>query len=299
MNLTKLEFIKTRKIWYTISIVLIVIGILSLCFRGLNWGIDFTGGSILEYKFNQETKVTIADMNKILGQFGLSEESSIIESNDAAFNGLLIRTIEVPQEKVSEITEAVKAKFADAELLKNEQVGPTIGKDLKTKALLALIIASAAVLIYITARFKFDFGIAAIAALLHDVLMMIAVFSLFQLEINTQFVAALLTILGFSINDTIVTFDRIRENMKIHRKMPLGELCNRSIIETLPRSINTSATVLMTVTAMLIFGGSSIRLFMLALLVGMISGVYSSICIASPLIVSMAKGKDKKNTVSA
>ena len=298
MNLAKLEFVKTRKIWYTISIILLSICLLSVAFRGMNWGIDFTGGSIIEYKFDKGTNVTSDDIKEILGHFGLAEESSIIETNDAAFKGVLIRTIEIQQDQVQKISDAVKAKFSDAEILRNEQVGPTIGKDLKTKALLAILVACVAILIYITFRFKFDFGIAAIASLLHDALMMIGVFSIFQLEVNTQFVAAILTILGYSINDTIVMFDRVRENTKLHRKLPWGELCNRSIVETLPRSINTVFTVMLTVITMILFGGASIRVFMVALLIGLISGSYSSICIGTPLLVTLKKDK-KDSTVSA
>lgn len=293
MNVKNLEFIKTRKIWYTISLIIIGLGIISLFVQGLNWGIDFSGGSIIEIKV---ASMSSDDMKSVLAGFNLDKASSIVETTDP--QGLMIRTKEIQQEEVQKIFDTVKAQHADAELMRNEQVGPTIGKDLRTKALMAILFACIAIMLYITFRFQFDFGIAAVISLLHDSLIMIAFFSIFQWEVNTQFVAAILTVLGYSINDTIVVFDRIRENIKVKKKMPFGEMCNVSIIETLPRTINTVLTVLLTIVAMLLFGGATIKLFMLALFIGVACGTYSSICIGTPLLITLGK-KANNNSVKA
>ncbi len=286
------DFIKRRKVWYTISLVVIGIGILSILFQGLNLGIDFMGGTIIDFKFDNTTSVSASDIRDILGEFGLEESSSVVATKEADFKGMLIRTKNLQPDEISNIQNAVIEKFADAEVLSTEQVGPSIGKELRWKAFLALLVASIAIVAYISLRFQFKYAITAIIALLHDVAIVIGLFSIFRWEINTPFVAAILTIVGYSINDTIVIFDRIRENVKFQRKSPFGETCNKAILDTLPRSINTSLTTLITVLAILLFGGASIKIFMTALLIGVISGTYSSIFVAAPLLVTL---KDKFN----
>lgn len=280
------NFIKSRKIWYTISLVVLGLGLISMIFQGLNLGIDFTGGTIMYFKFDQGTNATVSDMRQILAQFNLDTASSIVESKEADFEGLIIRTKELQPDQIQEIEAAVKEAYPSSEVLSTEQVGPSIGKDLRWKALLALAIASALILLYISIRFQFKYAVAAIVALLHDAAVILAFFSIFQWEINTPFVAAILTIVGYSINDTIVIFDRIRENVKIQRKVPFADVCNASLLETLPRSINTSFTTLLCVLALLIFGGASIKVFMTALLIGVVAGTYSSLCLAAPLLVT-------------
>ncbi|AZR73096.1 protein-export membrane protein SecF [Anoxybacter fermentans] len=279
-----MDFINKRRIWYTISLVVIGLGLISILFQGLNLGIDFVGGTIIEFKFNENTTVTTADIREILGQFGLEKTSSVVKTHNP--EGFFIRTKELTPAEVLEIEKAIKAKYPEAERLKVEHVGPTIGKELRIKALLALLVASIAIVAYISLRFQFKYAIAAIVALLHDVAVVIGLFSIFRLEINTPFVAAILTIVGYSINDTIVIFDRIRENVKFMRKRPLEEICNKAIWDTLPRSINTSLTTLFTVLAILFFGGTSIKVFMQALLFGVLAGTYSSIFVAAPLLVT-------------
>lgn len=285
----KFEFIKTRRIWYTLSAIVIGLCLISLIFRGLNLGIDFTGGTIMELKFNKDTAVTTADIRDILGQFNLANASTVQDVKDPEYKGVMVRTKQLTQDEIIKVEEAIKVKYSDAEILRTELVGPSIGRDLKVKALLALTLASLGILAYISIRFQFKYALAAVLALLHDATVVLGMFSIFQWEVNTPFIAAILTILGYSINDTIVIFDKIRENVKIKRKMPFDELCNVSLLETLPRSINTSFTTLLTVLALLFFGGASIQVFMTALLIGVITGTYSSLFFATPLLVTWKK----------
>ncbi|MCK4259489.1 MAG: protein translocase subunit SecF [Halanaerobiales bacterium] len=287
-----MDFIKRRKLWYMISLVVIGIGILSILFQGLNLGIDFMGGTIMEYKFDNSTTVTTSDIRQILGEFGLEQSSSVVATKGDNFKGMLIRTKDLQPDEKLNIENAIKEKYPDAEVLRTEGVGPSIGHELRWKALMALLVASIAIVAYISVRFQFKYAIIAIIALLHDTAIVISLFSIFRWEINTPFVAAILTIVGYSINDTIVIFDRIRENVKFMRKMPFEEVCNKAILDTLPRSINTSMTTLCTVLAILIFGGASIKIFMIALLIGVLSGTYSSIFVAAPLLVTL---KDRFN----
>jgi preprotein translocase subunit SecF len=183
-------------------------------------------------------------------------------------------------------------------MLRTEMVGPTIGSELKSKALLALLAAAIAIVIYISVRFEFKFAIAALIAVFHDVLIVVGIFSILGREINSPFIAALLTVVGYSINDTIVIFDRVRENINYRKKETFEELNNNAVLDTLPRSINTSLTTLVTVVAILMLGGATIQTFMLALLIGILSGTYSSIFVASPVLVewdAWQKRREKSN----
>lgn len=277
-----MDILGKRKIFFIISLFIIVVGLLSLLIQGLNWGIDFQGGTLMEYAF--EEGVTSAQMREVLGEFGL-EDSIIQDSAEPGITGLLIRTRELAHGEITTIQETIMGAFEGAIMLRTEMVGPTIGEELRIRALYALLIAAIAIIVYISYRFQFRFAIAALLALIHDVLIVIGLFSVFGHEVNTPFVAGLLTIMGYSINDSIVIFDRIRENTKFSRRETFISLANRAVVDTLPRSINTSVTTLLAVVAVLIFGGASIRVFMITLLMGIIAGAYSSIFIASPLLV--------------
>lgn len=281
-----MDFMGKRRIWYTLSLVVIGIGIISMFIQGLNLGIDFTGGTIIEFKFNLDSPATSADVRQILAEFDLDQASSVVDTKDPEFKGVLIRTRSLQPDEILNLQNAIAAKYPDSEMLRTEQVGPSIGQELRAKAFWALLVASIAIVIYISIRFQFKYAVAAIFALLHDVAIVLSFFSIFQWEINTPFVAAILTIVGYSINDTIVIFDRVRENVKFMRKQELKAICNKAVLDTLPRSINTSITTLFTVLAILIFGGTSIQVFMTALLVGVIAGTYSSIFVAAPLLVT-------------
>ena len=275
-----LHFIRLRKLWYALSILIILPGLISLVLQGLNMGIDFTGGNIIEVRFDRPVAV-----DKIRGTMAdqkLEASRGIQKSGGADY---LIRTRHLTPDENDKLLASLE-KLGKVTILRNESVGPVIGRELTFKALLAIVVASVLMVIYITIRFEFKQGIAAIIALLHDVLVVTGIFSLFRIEVDSAFVAAILTVIGYSINDTIIIFDRIRENMRSRAKgEELEDLVNTSIWQTLTRSINTVLTVVFVLTVMYFLGGSTIRNFVLAMLIGVVSGMYSSICNASPLWV--------------
>lgn len=266
-----------RKYVYIFSLLIIIPGIVSLFYQGLNLGIDFTGGSMLHWK--AEKTFTVTDVRQALAKSNLDKEARIQKAGE---NEVIIRTRSLSQDESQKVVADLKDALG-GQLLRNEKVGPVIGRELTTKALLAVIIACILMLIYITIRFEFKFGVGAIMALVHDVLVVLGLFSLFRWEVDSAFVAAVLTILGYSINDTIVVFDRIRENLKLKRKEDYAEIVDKSIMQTLNRSINTVLTVVFCLVALLVFGGATIKMFVIAMLIGVISGCYSSIFVASPI----------------
>lgn len=272
-----------RKIWFAISLLVLIPGIISLLMQGLNLGIDFTGGSMIQVQF--EKPATVEQVRGVLGRFDLAA-SSVVQPSDN--NNMLIRTKTLEQDERNKIIDAFKSNIGNLTVQRDENVGPVIGKELARNALLALLLASVLMVIYITFRFEFKFAIAAILALLHDVFVVVGLFSIFQIEVDSSFVAAILTVIGYSINDTIVIFDRIRENLRGKKKgEDLETLVNRSVLETLTRSINTVLTVIFVLVALLFWGGETTKIFTLAMLIGVISGAYSSIFNASPIWVEL------------
>lgn len=269
-------FIEKRKIFYILSILIILPGLVSLCTKGLNTGIDFKGGSIIQVKI--AGNASLADVRSSLKEMKL-EKAEVTRSGDEFF----IRTNELNQQQTQEVMNDLKTKFKNVEFRSADTVGATIGKELTQKAFLAVFIAALAMLLYITFRFEWKFGVAAVAAELHDILLVLGIFSMFQWEVNSPFIAAMLTIVGYSINDTIVVFDRIRENLKMKRKEDHASLVNRSIMQSLNRSINTVLTCVFALVALLIFGGVSLKYFVVTMLIGFVAGCYSSIFVASPL----------------
>lgn len=272
------HLIKKRLLWYVISLLLIVPGLVSLVWQGLNLGIDFTGGTLLELEYKQLP--AIEQVRAALKDKGLGG------ANIQAAEGsrILIRTVALDEKARNEVLTAIRAKTGDFNLRREDKVGPVIGRELLRNALLALGIAILLIILYISWRFEFWSGLSAIAALFHDVLVVLGIFSLLQIEVDSAFVAAILTIIGYSINDTIVIFDRIRENLLKRRKdQEIGDVINASIYQTFGRTINTVLTVVFVLVALLLFGGETIFNFVLAMLIGVLSGTYSSICTASPL----------------
>ncbi len=284
-----LDLMGKRKYWFIVSAVIVIAGLSFLLINGLNLGLDFAGGTIMEYSFEEE--VTTTETREVLAtlDLGIAEEAAVQQTEHEGLYGIMIRTGELPPEDITAVTEALTAEFSGTEVMRTEMVGPTIGQELRVQALLALLVAAVGIVAYISFRFEFKFAIVALATLAHDVVFTVGAFALLQREINTAFVAALLTIVGYSINDTIVIFDRIRENMKLYRKDSFLSQANRAVVETLPRSINTSMTTLVAILAIYLFGGAAIRTFMLALFLGMAVGTYSSVFVASPLLVSWDK----------
>ena len=278
------------KIWFIISLIVIIPGLISMATRGFNFGIDFTGGTIMDLKFEQA--VEISKVRDALKPFGLDNSTIQLsgESSDvAAANDVMIRTVDLEENQRKEVMAAIKSTVGNYEVLREEKVGAVIGNELILNAVLALVISWVLIILYIAYRFEFKFGVAAVAALVHDILIVLAFFSFTQRQIDSSFVAALLTIVGYSINDTIVIFDRIRENLKLHfrRGGNVANIVNRSVYQTLTRSLYTVFTCLFTTLALYFFGGETTKDFAFALTIGFISGCYSSIFIAGPLWLTL------------
>ena len=293
----KFDIAGRGKMWFIISLIVIVPGLISMLTRGFNFGIDFTGGTIIDLKFEQP--VAIAQVRESLKPFGLdgatiqlSGETSDVETS----TDVMIRTIDLEEVQRKEVMAAIREKVGGYEVMREEKVGAIIGSELIMNAVLALVISWALIILYIAYRFEWRFGVAAVLALVHDILIVLAFFSFTQRQVDSSFVAALLTVVGYSINDTIVIFDRIRENLKLHfrRGGNVVELVNRSIYQTLTRSLYTVFTCLFTTFALFFFGGETTKDFAFALIVGFMSGCYSSIFIAGPLWLELRKFGNKK-----
>ena len=289
-NLPKIRFdiLKRSKLWFAISLLIIIPGIFCMFTKGFNFGIDFTGGTIIEMEFQQE--VTLPQVRDVLREYNL-DNATIQLSGDAsnveAYKDVMIRTMDLEENERKAVMASLKDEIGDYTVLREEKVGATIGGELITDALMATVISWILIILYVSYRFEWRFGVAAILTLIHDVLIVLSVFSFLQKQVDSSFVAAILTIIGYSINDTIVIFDRIRENQRLHFKRggDLNELANSSIYQTLTRSLYTVFTVLFTTFALYFFGGDTTKDFSFALLIGFFSGSYSSIFVASPLWV--------------
>ena len=290
----KFDIAGRAKIWFVISLLIIIPGLFSIATRGLNFGIDFTGGTIIDLKFSQPVEISkIRDSLKPFGLDGATIQLSGESSDVSNSTDVMIRTIDLEENQRKAVMAAIKSQVGSYEVLREEKVGATIGGELIFNAVMALIISWVLIILYIAYRFEFKFGIAAIIALIHDILIVLVFFSFTQKQVDSSFVAALLTIVGYSINDTIVIFDRIRENLKLHfrRGGNVAEIVNRSIYQTLTRSLYTVFTCLFTTFALYFFGGETTKDFAFALIVGFSSGCYSSIFIAGPLWLTLRNWK--------
>jgi preprotein translocase subunit SecF len=294
----KFNIIGTRKWWFILSGLLILAGVISMFVQGFNLGIDFTGGTLLDLKFSRP--VTVAEIREALTPYGL-ENSTIQTSSEGNTQGpqqaVLIRTKILNEEERRAVLAGLTQSVAPFEILRIEKVGAVIGEELTKMALTALVVTSLGIVLYVSWRFEYKFAVAAVIALLHDILVVLGAFSLMQKEIDSSFVAAILTILGYSINDTIVIFDRIRENLKSFKKgQSFQDLVNTSIWQTMARSIYTVLTVVMATLALYLWGGETTKNFALALLIGFISGAYSSVFNASPIWVTWKEWEQRKRS---
>ncbi len=289
-----IDFIGRRKLAVFVSGALILIGIVSLIInKGPNYGIDFIGGTSMELKFDEP--ISVGEVRDAVSAAGFPNAEI---KRFGAPNEIIIRVQE--QETGTEITGTIKESISEqipgnpyvVQLV--EKVGPKIGSELRQAAILAILIALFFILLYISWRFEFVFAIGAIAALFHDIIITLGVFSLLNLEISLAIIAAFLTIVGYSLNDTIVVFDRIRENLKVMRRETYETIVNSSINQSLSRTAVTSLTTLLVVTILYFFGGEVIQDFAFALIVGVIIGTYSSIFIASPIVVEWEKSREAK-----
>ncbi|MCH7922813.1 MAG: protein translocase subunit SecF [Nitrospinae bacterium] len=282
---TTFDFIGRRRIAMSASAVLIVIGLLTAGLRGLNYGIDFAGGTLVELRMPRD--VDIEDVRRELRGIGMGDSTI---QHYGSKDEILIRMMRSPTRiggLQDEIIKALEGSFGQGkiELRRTEVVGPQVGAALRRQAILAIAYALIGILIYITIRFEFRFAVAAIIALVHDVLITLGAFAVTNKELSLPVIAAFLAIVGYSLNDTIVVFDRIRENLKLFRRESYEAVFNRSINETLSRTILTSLTTMLVVLALFFLGGEVIHDFAFALVVGIVVGTYSSIFVASPILV--------------
>lgn len=278
------SIVKNYKIFFSITIIFLLIGFGSIVTRGFNLGIDFTGGSIVDLTF--ENPVNVAQVRDVLKEHDMGNSIIQLENSDGKTeaNSVLIRTGVVEDTELRATMNDLQSKLGNYQIQRVEQVGATIGSELLQQAAMAIVLSWVLMSAYITFRFEFKFAIAAIIALIIDVLVVLSYFSLFQMEMDSSFVAALLTVVGYSVNGTIVIFDRIRENLKIHRRSEsLGEMVDNSIWQCMTRTIYTVATSLFAIVSIFLFGGETIHNFSFAMLVGFASGAYTSIFLAGPM----------------
>lgn len=301
----KIPFINLRLFAGISSVILVIISLFLFFTKGLNYGIDFTGGVVAEMDFKEQPPLDIRDTVSDLGfdgatvqniaplqtanvtydyvRIGLKlQEEAAVESEDNEVNTAL----DAQQLALVNLTEGLQAKYGDqVELRSQETVSGKVSGELRQKGLIAVVAALSMVLFYIWIRFEWQFAVGAVTALAHDVALTLGVFELFQIEFNLAIVAAILTIVGYSLNDTVIVYDRIRENLRKYKKMPMPAVLNLSINDTLSRTILTSMTTLLALTSLYVLGGAGLRGFSFAMIWGVIVGTYSSIFVASPLLL--------------
>jgi len=285
-----LKIMEKTKLWFSISLIIIVIGMGFLCFRGLNFGIDFKGGTEVAIQLNEN--INKEDVDLIVKNYAPDASATIEDTFQYK-----IKSADLDSDKVGSIMTDLKNKYKldDKALISQDEIGSSVGKELTQNSITSLLAAFVVMLIYIAIRFEFKFGLAALAATVHDILITVSVYAIFYVPVNTPFIAAILTIVGYSMNDTIVIFDRIRENSKKMRRAKSIEIADVSLTETIARSIYTSLATVVTIIALDILV-PSVRTFTFPLIVGIISGAYSSICIASPIWVYLKDKVGNKKT---
>ena len=280
------DFMGKRKIAMAFSLLLIIASIVSLATKGLNFGLDFTGGTLIEVAYPEK-----ADLNKVRSSLENAGFGDAVVQNFGSSKDVLVRL--APRENTSsqalgdKIISVLKQDNADVTMRRQEFVGPQVGSELREDGGLAMLIALAFILVYVMARFEYRFALGSIAALVHDVIITMGFFSFFQFDFDLTVLAAVLAVIGYSLNDTIVVFDRIRENFRLMRKNEPREIINSSLNQTLSRTMMTSFTTLLVVVAMFIWGGELIHAFSMALLIGIMVGTYSSIYVASSLVITL------------
>jgi preprotein translocase subunit SecF len=296
----KLNVIKQRSLWWTVSVTIILAGIISMVISTatlhspLRLGLDFVGGTRLQFELdcskpgNCDKPIDLTAVRQLMDEQGLSNSS--IQILGEKQQALTIRTKTLSEAPRTKLQTALSEKIGafDPKTLQIDTVGPTLGRQLFASGMLAIILSFAGILIYLTFRFQFDYAFFAFVALFHDVLITVGIFSILGLvlgvEIDSLFVVAILTIIGFSVNDTVVIYDRVREVIKEHPDMHIDKVVDDAVNQTLTRSINTTLTVLLTLFAIFLFGGETLKYFALCLIIGFTAGAYSSIFIASTLL---------------
>lgn len=285
MNFRTFDFVKNRKYYFIFSGLLVIAGIISLFLHGLNLGVDFSAGTRVQIQIGKT--FVEKDIEEAVKNMGLNS-GSITTSGANEDNAVVMFQDPITKDQYAQLTKVMQEKYGSQVSLQESTVNPLVSKELAKSALYALLFASVGIVLYITIRFEYRLAVSAIIALLHNVFLVISLFSLFQIEVDLPFIAAILTIVGYSVHDNIIIFDRIRDNlkhMKIKTVQDVEDLVNKSIRSTFVRSVNTVLTVLIMALALYIFGGESIKNFTLALIIGLTFGAYSSIFIASQLWV--------------
>ncbi|MDR2520154.1 MAG: protein translocase subunit SecF [Eubacteriaceae bacterium] len=274
------RFVENRKAVFSISIALCAISLLMLLFRGFNVGIDFKGGTIANIELHQAFET--ADVKAIVDKF--DTDATITTGGDAETIAVVSSSKDFSETEKQEMFNAFKEKYnlTEVDLLSFNNISATIGRDLQMQALYASALTIACMLLYISIRFRFWYGLAAVVCLLHDILIVLGFYSLFQLPVNSSFIAAILTILGYSINNVIIVFDRVRENLKKYYPSLEG-MVNESVASSWTRSVNTTMTTVIAVFAIFVFGVAAVREFILPMLIGFAAGFYSSVFVAAPL----------------
>ena len=290
-----MNIIKNRKIFYTISLAIIIIGLIMMVVKGLNYGIDFTGGTSIQIKIGK--MITVDEIREIMNEY--DNDASIVHVGNNKDEIIIKSNKDFDNEEIDLIVDRFVEKYGiEKKEFQSEKFVATMGEEIKKKALLSSLIAAVGMLIYITWRFELRFAIAAIVALVHDILITLSIYAIFGIPANNAFIAAILTIIGYSINDTIVIFDRIREETRLNPRHSLEDLINDSVKKSLTRTINTSITTLAAVIILYIVGVEDVKVLALPLIFGIISGTYSSLFIASPIWYGL-KNREGLNTKRA
>jgi len=291
----KFDIIGKRYWFFLLSALILVPGLISIAVQGFNLGIDFTGGTLMDLKFARP--VTVVEVRDVLKEHNLESSTIQLTSTDQAVSSpnVFIRTKVLNETERVSVLKDLRQKLGNYDVMRVEKVGAIIGSELTKQAFIALAVSWLLMILYISWRFQFKFAVSGVLAIFHDLIVVLGIFSLLHKEIDASFVAAILTIAGYSINDTIVIFDRIRENLKTHKKTEsFQDLVNRSIWQTMTRSIYTVLTVLFATASLYVFGGETTKNFALALLIGFTSGAYSSIFNASPIWVTWKEWEERQ-----
>ena len=302
---TNWKIASMARVWFILSAVIITAGMVAWGTMGLNMGIDFTGGSLYKYQAqnpiattNEQATNVIGEVRSALEAIGVTRSQIQVAGNDMILVRTATKDPSAATKENSDVLAALQQKLGTQggaiTAVGHELVGGVVSDQLKNKALWALVLGNLLILVYLTVRYEFRMAVACIVALVHDVLVMVGGMALARAEVNSEFIAAMLTIVGFSVTDSVVIFDRIRENKRLHRSADLETITNASLLQTMHRSINTVLVVLLTLFALFFLGGETMRPFTLALLIGMTTGMYSSIFVASPLVVAWDRASLKR-----
>ncbi len=285
------DIIGNRRWGYLLSLLVVVPGALALAFWGINFGIDFTGGTLLNLRLGEDA--SLDQVRATLRPFGHAD--AVIQKSADRPREVLVRTRPLDEEQTARLEAAFAREYGGAEVLRAERVGPTIGRELRQRAIQAVVIGLVLQVIYITIRFRsLRFALAADIALVHDLLVVVGIFALTRREVDSSFVAVLLTVVGYSINDTVVILDRIRENINLRLREPFDRLVNRSMLEVLVRSLTTGFGAIVALVLLYFFGGPTLRDFVFGLGLGVVTGTYSSLFVASPVLVEWQRLSERR-----